>query len=219
MGRPELLTRSELAESLGVNPGSIARWVSDGMPIAERGSDGRGGRGHGHRYRDADARAWLAARQSNGEGSVVDLTAARTRKELALADVSELKAGEMRAELLPREEVESAWRAENSAVRALLLSWSMTISDSVYHTAISDGLPAVEREHGRAVHEVLSELSDTGRSIECPHCGANLSEIPEPQCGDEVRCCATTKGGDRCGNPAGGDGFCGIRSHGAVVMI
>ena len=52
----ELLTRSELAESLGVHPESIARWVADDMPIAERGSDGRG---YGHRYRDADARAWL----------------------------------------------------------------------------------------------------------------------------------------------------------------
>ncbi len=214
----ELLTRSELAESLSVHPESITRWIADGMPIAERGSDGRGGRGHGHRYRDADARAWLADRQGNGAGSVVDLTAARTRKELALADVSELKAGEMRGELLSREEVEAVWRAENSAVRALLLSWSMTISDSVYHAAISDGLQGVEREHGRAVHEVLTELSDTDRPIECPHCGANLAEVPEPQFGDdEVRCSATTKSGKRCGNPAGADGFCGIRSHGAAA--
>ena len=148
--------------------------------------------------------------------TVAELTAARTRKELALADLNELKAAEMRGELLPREEVEAIWHAENNAVRALLLSWSMTISDSVYHAAISDGLQGVEREHGRAVHEVLTELSDTDRPIECPHCGANLAEMPEPRFAAEVRFCgATTKSGKRCGNPAGADGFCGIRSHGA----
>ena len=67
----------------------------------------------------------------------------------------------------------------------MLLSWSMTISDAVYHAAISDGLQGVEREHGRAVHEVLTELSDTDRLIECLHCGANLAELPEAQCGDD----------------------------------
>ena len=149
--------------------------------------------------------------------TVGELTAARTRKELALADLNELRAGEMRAELLSRDEVDRVWRAENNAVRAMLLSWSMTISDAVYHAAISDGLQGVEREHGRAVHEVLTELSDADRSIECLHCGANLGELPEPQCGDEARCCAaTTKSGKRCDNPAGADGFCGIPSHGAV---
>ena len=140
------------------------------------------------------------------------LTAARTRKELAQAVVSELKAAEMRGDLWPTDEVEMVWRAENSAVRAMLLSWSMTISDAVYRAAINDGLPGVEREHERAVHEVLSELSDSDRPVECPHCGADLAETPEPRPG-KARCRAMTASGKRCGNPARDDGFCLLATH------
>ena len=176
----QLLTRIELSEALSVHRQTVVKWVAAGLPVAVRGR-----RGYAHRYRETDVLSWLEDRDVESTETVGELTAARTRKELALADLNELKVAEMRAELLSRTEVETAWRAENSAVRAMLLSWSMTISDAVYHAAISDGLQGVEREHGRAVHEVLTELSDTDRLIECLHCGANLAELPEAQCGDD----------------------------------
>ena len=140
------------------------------MPVAVRGRCG-----HAHRYRETDVLSWLEDRAAESAETVGELTAARTRKELALADLNELKAAEMRAELLSRDEVDRVWRAENNAVRAMLLSWSMTISDAVYHAAIRDGLQGVERETGRAVYSVLTELSSTDRPSACPHCGANLA--------------------------------------------
>ena len=118
----KLLTRFELAEALAIHRQTVVKWVAGGMPIAVRG-----GRGRTHLYRESEVLQWLESRDAENAETVVDLTAARTRKELALADVSELKAGEMRGDLLSREEVETAWRAENSAVRAMLLSWSMAI--------------------------------------------------------------------------------------------
>ena len=206
----KMMTRNELAEALEIHTETVSKWVAAGMPVAVRGR-----RGHAHQYRESAVRSWLAERDTGSSESRAELTAARARKELALADVNELKAGMMRGELLSRHEIDRVWRAENSAVRAMLLSWPTTISDAAYQAAISDGLPGVEREHGRAVREVLAELSDADRPIPCLHCGANLAELPEPS-GDEVRCCAaTTKSGKRCGNPAGADGFCRIDSHGA----
>ena len=75
-----------------------------------------------------------------------------------MADVSELKAAEIRGELLPREKIEMQMAAESIAVRALLLSWSMTLSDAVYQAATSDGPHGVERVIDGAVHEILSEV-------------------------------------------------------------
>ena len=118
----------------------------------------------------------------------------------------------MRGDLWPAEEVEMVWRAENSAVRAMLLAWSTTLTDSLHHAGRVDGAAGIERVIGAAVHEVLGELSDSDRPVECPHCGADLAGTPEPR-SSKTRCQAMTERGKRCGNPARDDGYCFLASH------
>lgn len=202
----KLLTRAELATALDVNAQTITKWVADGMPVAERGRPGKG-----HTYRESDVRAWLEQRESEIAGETISLERARTRKELAMAILNELKAAEMKRDLLPREDVEMQSAAEKAAVKAKLLAWSTTLADALHREAARHGVAGIERLLNHTVREVLSELADPERPIECPCCGVDLAVAGELAA--DGRCRARTASGERCKNAAGDDGYCHIKSH------
>lgn len=208
MGKPgKLLTRAELAKALDVNAQTITKWVGAGMPVERKGRRA----GQNHQYREADVRAWLEEREAANHGEAIDLTQARTRKELAMAILNELKAAEMKRDLLPREDVEMQSAAEKAAVKAKLLAWSTTLADALHRAAARHGVAGIERLLNHEVREVLSELADPERPIECPCCGVDLAVAGELAA--DGRCRAWTATGDRCKNAAGDDGYCHIKSH------
>ena len=64
MAKARVLTRSELAEHLGVDKKMVTKWERSGMPVHTRG------RGVASQFRLREVRAWLKVRQgqSGGEG-------------------------------------------------------------------------------------------------------------------------------------------------------
>jgi phage terminase Nu1 subunit (DNA packaging protein) len=142
--RRRLLTTQELGETLGVGRETIQRYISQGLPIAQRSNrrqphkfdldvvtawmveHGR----TGHRGRPSDLTAGAA--DSNGDGGdgedpLAAFRAAKTRKEVALADVHEFKAAQLRAELILRREVVAALIAKVTVIRTRLLKLADTM--------------------------------------------------------------------------------------------
>lgn len=160
-GGGDLLTRRELAERLSVHMLTITKWEKDGLPIAARGRKGKAST-----YREADARAWLAAREVAAKTSgLVDVAQERARKERAQAAVSE-QTFQMRAGLLiPQEEVDKAWSAEVNASRQLALQCPAQYKDRVFHAATLNGLDGVERALKEMIVELLRELGNPHRLI------------------------------------------------------
>jgi phage terminase Nu1 subunit (DNA packaging protein) len=155
-GLEGLLTRRELATALDVHPMTITKWEREGLPVAHRGRKGKPSR-----YRETEVRAWLQRREENLHAApgALDLITERARRERAQAILAE-QAYNIRAKnLLPREEVERAWMAEVTAVRAKLLAWPTMLADQVHRVAVLEGLPGVERLLGAAVDHLLVELS------------------------------------------------------------
>ena len=66
MAKARVLTRSELAEHLGVDKQMVTKWERSGMPVHTRG------RGVASQFRLRDVRAWLKVREAKakarGEG-------------------------------------------------------------------------------------------------------------------------------------------------------
>lgn len=155
----KLLTRSELAKRLDVHAQTITKWTADGCPVARPGRAGVP-----HRYRESEVRAWRQAREEAAEtGGVIDLTRARAEKEHWQAKLAEQKLKTLEGELLPLEDVQKAWAAEVTAVRARLLAWSTTLADRVHRAAVIDGIEGVELVISEAVRELLTELSKPER--------------------------------------------------------
>ncbi len=112
----------------------------------------------------ADVKKWLAAREKAARNNgTLDYVQVKARRELAQAMVAEQTVAIRAKELVPVDQVEKAWAAEVSAVRAKLLSWPTTISDSIYRESKLNGLEGVERVVKAATEELLLELSKPKR--------------------------------------------------------
>jgi phage terminase Nu1 subunit (DNA packaging protein) len=148
-----LLTRRELAAALPAHPRSIARWLEEGLPVAERG---RGG--HASKYSLAAVRTWLRARETT---PAADLTAARIRRETALATEAEQRIAVKAKNLIPIDEVEKTWGRIVAAVRARLLSMPTALSGQLHRAAVTDGEAAVEAVLQEGVYDALRELADS----------------------------------------------------------
>lgn len=152
-----LVTRRELAGSLGVHMQTVTKWEREGMPISAPG-----GKGRATRYSEADVRAWRRQREElaakpGSEG--VDLIKERARKERAQAVLAEQAYSIRTRDLLPREEVEKGWAAVIGAVRTKLLALPATLSDQLARAAVTDGVAGVERVLQTAVSDALRELA------------------------------------------------------------
>lgn len=152
----KLLTRPEIAVLLGVNAHTICKWERDGFPIAKRGR-----RGVASMYRESDGRAWLQAREDAARtAKPIDVAQERARKERAQAELTEQTFQTRAKNLLPRDEVEAAWGAEQKAVRTKLLALPTAYADRVHRAAVLDGVDGVEDALKEAVYDVLRELAD-----------------------------------------------------------
>ena len=151
----KVVTRRELAHRLGVVMQTITKWEQAGMPVVEPGRKGKPSL-----YSVVAVRAWLTAREKAvKQGKTVDLVKERARKERAQAILAEQTVAIRARELVPLDEVEKAWAAEVSAVRAKLLSWPGTLSGRLHREATVNGLRGLERALESAVDELLLELS------------------------------------------------------------
>lgn len=151
-----LVTRRQLAELLDVHMQTVTKWEREGLPVAARGRKGKPSK-----YSEAEARAWLEAREEAAKqpGAALDLVQERARKEHWQALLAEQTHKARERELLPRAEVEKAWGAEVASVRAKLLAWPAMLADRVHRAATLDGLPGVERVLHESVRDVLRDLA------------------------------------------------------------
>jgi len=115
-----LVTRAEAAARLGVAANRINKWVSDGAPVAVRGS-----RGHSAFY-DLDAlQAWVAERGRKGnQDEGLSLGAARSRLAIAQALKYERENLVRSGQLVERTQVVSEGQTVLAALRAKLLAVS-----------------------------------------------------------------------------------------------
>ena len=151
----KLVTRRKLAELFAVHMQTVTKWEQEGMPIAVRGS-----RGRPTKYSESDVKEWLQAREEAAEqGLMLDPVQERARRERAQAILAEQTVAIRARELVPRAEVEKAWGAEVSAVRAKLLSWPATLSDRLYREGKLNGVSGIERTLKEAVYDLLLELT------------------------------------------------------------
>ncbi len=150
------LTRRELAQRLDVVMQTITKWEQAGMPVDEPGRKGKPSL-----YVEAAVREWLASRESDARNNgTADVARERARKEKAQAILAEQTFAIRAAELVPANEVEKAWAAEVSAVRAKMLSWPSAWADRIYREATSArGLAGVVQALEDAAREALEELS------------------------------------------------------------
>jgi phage terminase Nu1 subunit (DNA packaging protein) len=153
--RRRLLTRVELSRELGCDPRTVAKWIEEGLPVHTRGRGGRASL-----YSLKSAREWKRQRdESSTSVGALDPHQERARRDRAQALLAEQQLRTRERELLPATEVQKAWSAEVSAVRAQALAIPTTYADRIHRAATLDGVAGVERELRAAVHGFLRELS------------------------------------------------------------
>lgn len=171
------LTRLELAKVLDIGPQRLAKYVEDGMPVAERGRGGRASR-----YDPAAVRAWLEERGKVGTGeqkvgtasAVAAVAMARARKEQAQAALAEQLQAVRAREFLPRAEVKRAWEGIVTAVRTKLLAAPETHADRLLRAVELGGRPALVQAFMEVNREICRELA--GTEIETTPPGARSDE-------------------------------------------
>ena len=159
MKRQKLASRRDLAGFFGVHMLTVTKWEQSGMPCAEPGRKGKPSL-----YSVVDVKKWLADREKAARNNgTLDVTQERARKERAQAILAEQTVAIRARDLVPADQVEKAWAAEFSAVRAKLLSWPTTITDTIHRESTLHGLEGVEKVIKAAVEELLLELSKPKR--------------------------------------------------------
>ncbi len=159
MATRKLITRRELAQRLNVVMITITKWGQAGLPVAEPGRQGKPSL-----YSETDVRKWLAEREKKARNNgTLDVAQERARKERAHAILAEQTVATRAKDLVPADQVEKTWAAACSAIRAKVLSWPTTISDSIHRESQLNGLEGVERAIKAAGDELLLELSKPKR--------------------------------------------------------
>ena len=180
MVKKKLVNRRELAASLDppVVMQTITKWADAGMPVAEPGRKGKPSL-----YDEDKVREWLANREKAAQkNGTVDLTRDRARKERAQAVLAEQTVAIRAKDLVPRVQVERAWAAEVSAVRAKLLAWPATISERLHRESAVRGVKGVERVIKEAAEGLLRELAEPlPWNWPCPLCGSKKITRAKPR--------------------------------------
>lgn len=142
------LTRAQLAKAHGVGPQMVSRWVKLGLP---RRPDGL--------YDPKVATNWLRQNITGRDGSSPasdSLTAARGRKEAALASMRELELKTRRGELIEAADVEREWSAAIAGARERLLQMPEQICERV---AVESDPRVCAELIRKEVYRALTELS------------------------------------------------------------
>lgn len=156
-----LVTRRELAQRIGIHMQTVAKWLEEGMPVADRGSRGRAAK-----FRESDVRAWRAARETAAKRTgLVDVAQERARKERAQAMEAEQRVAIRAKNFLPAVDVERAWAFEINAVRTYALAIPATQADRLTRVATLEGVSGVEAVLIEIVHALLGELSADDREL------------------------------------------------------
>lgn len=139
---------------------TVTKWERDGLPVAARG-----GRGKPSLYDEVAVKAWLLARESAAKNAdaPLDLAQERARKERWQGLLAEQTFKVRERQLLPVVDVEKAWVAEITAVRAVILASYTADADRIFRAATLDGVVGVERELKDLAERVLRELANPTR--------------------------------------------------------
>lgn len=146
------MNKARLCLLTGRSRPQIDRWIIDGCPVVEAAKD----KGGEWKFNTAQVFDWLE-RRSDADEEKIDLTEERARLAKEQADAQALRNAALRSELLPADEVESAWQSAIGRSRALLLGIA---------TATPGQIVLLARKHAeaadaeRAVRELLVKLID-----------------------------------------------------------
>lgn len=146
----ELLTRQQIAEVMGVDPGTITRWERDGMPVAKRAP-----RGQPSLFDPAAVQQWrddISAVKMLAQ-SGLSLEAERARLTRAQAEKVERENLRRAGELVPRDEVSRAGQAFCSAWAAKVRGIPRRMTQAGFITR--DQEPIVSK----ICREILIEIS------------------------------------------------------------
>lgn len=138
------VTRTQLAELLGVHPDTVTDFAKQGMPVISRG-----GRGAESSYDAVECLAWWRERQGKNAKE-----AAQTRAYEASAKLNELKLAQQRGDLFPREQV----IAEG---QAFVKAWTSKVRALPRRARQAGVLPTAQEEAALAAicRELLDEIS------------------------------------------------------------
>jgi phage terminase Nu1 subunit (DNA packaging protein) len=155
-----LLTRTELAAALGVNPVTITKWQGEGLPVAVQG-----GRGRESKYRMVDVWRWGLERERQRAGAGrdgADLNLPIEHAKLKRAQRLKLEADERRrsGETLERADVARTVGLMIQAIRSGVLRLPQAMASQVVALVESgDGVTVVEAALTGACRDVLRELA------------------------------------------------------------
>lgn len=159
-----LCTRRELAARLDVHMQTITKWEREAnFPI-----DHIGGPGRPSYYHEAKVREWLSKRGAIADAASADrfdANRARAQKDFWQAQLAEQQ-HQLRAGVLVHvEDVERAWTAELTALRAAILNSVPSSAERLHRASTLQGIDGVEAELKAISLELLRELSDPDRPV------------------------------------------------------
>jgi len=155
-----LITRTELASDLGVNPVTITKWQGEGLPVAVRG-----GRGVESKYRMADVWRWGLTRERaragvNGAGGDMSLPLERAKLARVQTRKAELEVRKREGELLEAWEVGRTWSLMVLAIRSKLLALPQSVAERLVAAVVTEQpAAAVEAELAGEIRDILRELA------------------------------------------------------------
>jgi len=161
MEKRKVASRLEFAKAEGVSKVMVGRWVKAGLPVL---TDGR---------IDVKAgRAWLQANILNRSEEGESFSAAKARKESALASLRELELAERKGQLLDREEVKQAVEGLVIQARETLMGVPSQVQDRLTGMtsapAIGELLEAEIRRALMAISQYEPGKTKTQRRINRP---------------------------------------------------
>lgn len=152
--RPAGVTRSELADRLGVNPRTIGKWMAEGMPVL---SPGRGRQPT--RFDLAAARDWRQARDETSRAERAEFERIRARRELAQAIEAEQRVSLRAARLIRAEDADRVWREQVTTIRRRLLRFPARVTPGLVDASRRFGAAGIEASLERDIHRLLCELA------------------------------------------------------------
>lgn len=158
-----LCTRRELAERFSIHMQTVTGWERDGMPIAIHGGPGRPSY-----YDEVKVKEWLdrrAAAAQSATGDRLDGNRARAERDLWQARLAEQRHQLLSGELLRADDVEKAWTAELTALRAAILNSIPSAAERLHRASSLHGIDGVEAELKTITLELLRELSSPDRPV------------------------------------------------------
>lgn len=150
----KIVSQTELAAILGVQPNTLKAWERKGMPTVRYSER----TGQAAQYNTADVIRWREkerAAQALGDNREMEVEEAKRRKLAAEASSAEIDLEVKRGALVPVDEVAAIVEAEYSTVRANLMAMGGEIAPELEHLSSVE----IEAKINTKVAEILKALS------------------------------------------------------------